>query len=115
MRTGVSFTPVYNRYFDLILALDISVSDFYKITFDGYPTFAVATGIEFSPKFGWFRMPIITAFNFNTESLGPSFSFGMGLHLGAIKMMIGIKGLEGLIEGYGSNDLAFGFDLKFEF
>ena len=115
MRTGISFNPVYNRYFDLILALDISVSDFYKITFDGYPTFAVATGIEFSPKFGWFRMPIITAFNFNTESLGPSFSFGMGLHLGPVKMMIGIKGLEGLIEGYGSNDLAIGFDLKFEF
>jgi len=115
MRTGVSITPVYSRYFDFILAADISISDFYKIVFKGYPTFAIATGFEFAPKVGWFRMPIIAAFNFNTESLGPSFSFGIGLHLGAAKMMIGVKGLEGLIQGYGSNDMAFGFDFKFEF
>ena len=115
IRTGVSFTPVYNKYFDLILALDISVSDFYKIAFEGYPTFAIGTGIEFAPKFGWFRMPIIAAFNFNTESLGPSFSFGIGLHLAALKLMIAVKGLEALIEGYGSNDMAIGLDFKFEF
>ncbi len=115
MRTGVVITPVYNRYFDLILSVDMSASDFYKLQFQGYPTFAVGTGIEFAPKVGWFRFPLITAFSFNTESLSPSFSFGTGLHLGPVKMMIAVKGLEGLIEGYGSNDMVVGLDFKFEF
>ncbi|HOV13921.1 MAG TPA: hypothetical protein PK771_06530, partial [Spirochaetota bacterium] len=115
IRCGIAITPPPNKYFDLIFAADISVSDLNRAVNLEYPAFNFATGVEFTPKINWFSLPLRVAFNYNSEANTPSFSFGTGLHLGPVEMEIGVKGLEVLFIGLGAKELLVGFDLKFEF
>lgn len=116
IRTGIVWEPFENKYFEFVLALDLSLSDFNRLLNPGeYITFNVSTGVEFMPKVGIVKFPLRTAFNYNTQANVPSFSMGMGLYVGPVEMEIGIKGLEALISGWGAKEIQIGLDFKFEF
>ncbi|OHD05956.1 MAG: hypothetical protein A2086_16525 [Spirochaetes bacterium GWD1_27_9] len=114
-RLGIAITPVYSDYFDMILAADVSLADLHRTVNGEYPSFNVATGIEFGPKIKWFKLPLRLAVNYNTQVNVASFSFGTGLHLGPVEMEIGVKGLEILFSGWGAKEVIVGADFKFEF
>ncbi|MBR6199679.1 MAG: hypothetical protein IKQ61_05380 [Spirochaetales bacterium] len=115
IRLGVAFTPVLNKFIEITAAADISVTDLNKCINGNVPTFNFATGVEVLPRVNWFEFVFRTAFCYNTESNIPSFSFGTGLHLGALQMEIGVKGLEALIENWGAKEVTLGLDCKFVF
>ena len=115
IRCGVALSPPPNKYFDILVALDLSVSDLNRAVNQEYPAFNFATGVEFTPKVFWVLFPLRVAFNYNSEANAPSFSFGSGLYLGPVEMEIGIKGLEVLFVGLGTKEVVLGFDFKFEF
>lgn len=115
-RCGVAITPIINnKYLDLLITADVSISDINRAVNLEYPSFNFATGVELAPKVKWFSLPIRVAFNYNTEANAPSFSFGTGLYMGPVEMEIGVKGLEVLISGLGAKEVVVGFDFKFEF
>ncbi|HPO49178.1 MAG TPA: DUF5723 family protein, partial [Spirochaetota bacterium] len=58
IRCGIAVTPPPNKYFNLIVAADISVSDLNRAVNSEYPAFLFATGIEFAPKVMWFSLPL---------------------------------------------------------
>ena len=115
IRLGVAFTPVLNKFIDITACADISVTDLNKCINGNVPTFNFATGVEILPRVNWFEFVFRMAFCYNTEGNNPSFSFGTGLHLGALQMEIGVKGLEVLIENWGAKEVTFGLDCKFVF
>lgn len=116
IRTGAVFSPLKNNYCDIIIAGDLALSDMNKLFYGEYPAFNFSMGVEINPKIRpIFQFPIRTGFNFNTESLNFSFSFGLGFYIGAVEFDIGIKGLEILVEGWGAKDIEIGIDLKYEF
>ncbi len=115
IRLGVAFTPVVNKFIEITAAADISVTDLNKCINGNVPTFNFATGVEVLPRLGWFEFVFRTAFCYNSEANNPAFSFGTGLHLGALQMEIGVKGLEVLIENWGAKEVIVGLDCKFVF
>ncbi len=115
IRSGVAFTPLRNKNMDLLVALDISVSNFNKLLTNEYVTFNFSSGLEFRLKKGLFEFPIRTAFNYNSQANVPSISMGSGIHIGPIKLVFGIKGLEILISDWGAKEFSMGFDFDFEF
>ncbi|OHD18888.1 MAG: hypothetical protein A2086_13000 [Spirochaetes bacterium GWD1_27_9] len=116
-RLGVLVTPVKHKYFDLLIAGDISVTDLQRAINGEYATFNVSTGVEFTPKTGnnKLKFPLRLAFNYNTQANAPSFSWGFGLHAGPVEMEVAIRGLEVLISGWGAKEIAIAYDFKFEF
>ena len=115
IRTGIGITPIHRKNLDIILAADIALTDLNNLLLEGYPTFNFATGIEFTPKAGWAEFPMRTAFSYNSQVNSASFSFGLGLYLGPVQFEIALKGLEFLIKNWGTKEIAFGTDFKFEF
>ncbi|HNZ25732.1 MAG TPA: DUF5723 family protein [Spirochaetota bacterium] len=116
IRTGIVWEPFDNKYFEFLLALDLSLSDFNRLLNPGeYITFNLSTGVEFTPKVGIVKFPLRSAFSYNTQANVPSFSMGMGLYVGPVEMEIGIKGLEALILEWGAKEIQIGLDFKFEF
>jgi hypothetical protein len=113
IRLGVAFTPFKKDIF--MWASDISVTDFNLLLNDGYPSFNIASGIEFKPGYQWFAVPMRLSVSYNTQSNFPTFSGGIGLYLGPVEMEIAMKGLEFFISGWGARDVCFGYDFKFEF
>ena len=113
IRIGVALTPLKNGM--ITIAADISITDLNRLVNGEYPTFNFSTGIELLPGYKWFAAPVRVAFNYNSQSNMPSFSFGLGLYFGPVEMEIGVKGLEFLITDWGAKEVCIGVDLKFEF
>jgi hypothetical protein len=114
LRFGLAVTPVRNNYFDLIIAADISISDIDRTVYGEYVTFNFSTGIEFTPKYNWFQMPLRITFCYNSQCNYPSSSQGIGLYLGPVEMEIGVKGVVDFLI-WGAREMAVGVDFKFEF
>ncbi|MBP5706209.1 MAG: hypothetical protein J6W76_02910, partial [Spirochaetales bacterium] len=115
IRLGVAFTPIVNKFFEITAAADISVTDLNKCINGNVPTFNFATGVEILPRLNWFEFVLRTAFCYNTEGNNPTLSFGTGLHLGALQLEIGVKGVEILFKDWGAKEFMFGLDCKFVF
>lgn len=115
IRTGVGILPIRSRYFDMIIAADLSLSDLNRMLIGDYPTFNLSIGMEINPKVSFIEIPIRLAFNYNTQVNAPSFSTGIGLYLGPVEMEIGVKGLEALIKELGAKEICIGLDFKLEF
>jgi hypothetical protein len=113
-RFGIAVTPVRNNYFDFLIAADISISDIDRTIYNEYVTFNFSTGIEFAPKYNWFKMPLRLTFCYNSQCNYPSSSQGIGLYLGPVEMELGIKGIIDFLI-WGTREMAVGVDFKFEF
>ena len=115
LRIGASYKPFEKKYFDFLIALDLSVSDLYRCLNEGeYATFNFATGAEFRVKVGIVQFPLRFVFSYNTQANVAIFSTGIGLYVGPVEMELAIKGLEALIDGWGAKDIQMGMDFKFE-
>jgi hypothetical protein len=113
-RFGLAYTPLKSLYYEFIVAADISISDLDRLVYGGYVTFNFSTGIEFAPRYGWFQMPLRITFCYNSQANYPSSSQGIGVYLGPVEMEFGIKGIIDFLL-WGTREMAFGVDFKFEF
>lgn len=115
IRTGIAVEPIRNRFLNLIVATDLSVTDFQRLIDGNYATFNFSTGIEIAPRVSVVEFPFRMAISYNSQANYASLSFGTGFYLGPAQFEIAIKGLEFLIKDWGTKEFNLGFDFRLEF
>lgn len=116
LHLGFSVSPLHRSDITVTLPLSFTVGDFYPVQFGDLPTFELATGIEVMPIFYWFDFPLRVSVGFSSAS-GFYTGLGLGLHLGACQLELGVKGLEALFtdQPWMGRDFAFGCSVNFIF